>query len=183
MLQEVNLKRQSGNWLIFLVFVCSFLIILCDVSEAQNHKAPRDSKKVNENGELFFDMKVPDGFKSVAVDEPGILKWAKGPAEIYLVVGEIFFKSGPTVFDALKKAGQRDKTVEEVKNVKIRGAKAALFKEKAPSDNTRLRSWRLLIVTEKQVVNVDFTVPSKDFKNYVPGFEEAVKSFKLKSRS
>ncbi len=158
-------------------------MVLYGVSEAQNNKAQKDHKKVNENGELFFDMKIPDGFKSVAVDEPGILKWGKGPAEIYLVVGEIFSKSGPTVFDALKKAGQRDKAIEEVKNVKIRGAKAALFKEKTPSDATRLRSWRLLVVTDKQVVNVDFTVPSKDFKSYVPGFEEAVKSFKLKSKS
>ena len=159
------------------------MLVLSGVSEAQNNKTSKDSKKVNENGELFFDMKIPDGFKSIAVDEPGILKWGKGPAEIYLVVGEIFSKSGPTVFDALKKAGQKDKAIEEIKNIKIKGAKAALFREKAPSDTTRLRSWRLLVVTEKQVVNVDFTAPSKDFKTYVPGFEEALKSFKLKSKS
>ena len=128
-------------------------------------------------------MKLPEGFKSLAVDEPGILKWGKGPAEIYLVVGEIFSKSGPVIFDALKKAGQRDKAIEEVKNMKIKGAKAALFKEKAPGDLTRLRSWRLLVVTDKQIVNVDFTAPAKDFKTYMQGFDEAVKSFKLKSKS
>lgn len=152
-------------------------------AKAPNDGGTKDPKTVSENADLFFDMKLPEGFKSLAVDEPGILKWGKGPAEIYLVVGEIFSKSGPVIFDALKKAGQRDKAIEEVKNMKIKGAKAALFKEKAPGDLTRLRSWRLLVVTDKQIVNVDFTAPAKDFKTYMQGFDEAVKSFKLKSKS
>lgn len=150
---------------------------------AQQPNSAETVKSVNENAELFFDMKIPDGFKSVAVDEPGILKWGKGNAEIYLVVGEIFSKSGPVVFEALRKAAQRDKGVEEVKSLKIKGAKAALFKEKTPSDLSRLRSWRLLVVTEKQIVNVDFTAPAKDFKTYIQSFDEAVKSFKIKSKS
>lgn len=167
-----------------LVAVLLAVIMLShDFSHAQNTKAPKDVKAADGNSDLFFDLKLPEGFKSVAVDEPGILKWGKGPAEIYLVVGEIFSKSGPEIFEALRKAGQRDKTIEEVKKIKIRGARAALFKEKAPSDMTRLRSWRLLVVTDKQIVNVDFTAPASDFKSYMQGFDEAVKSFKIKSKS
>ncbi len=154
-----------------------------EYARAQHTNSAEAVKPVGENAELFFDMKIPEGFKSVAVDEPGILKWGKGNAEIYLVVGEIFSKSGPVVFEALRKAAQRDKGVEEVKSLKIKGARAALLKEKTPSDLSRLRSWRLLVVTEKQIVNVDFTAPAKDFKTYIPSFDEAVKSFKIKSKS
>jgi hypothetical protein len=154
-----------------------------EYARAQHANSAEAVKSVGENAELFFDMKIPEGFKSVAVDEPGILKWGKGNAEIYLVVGEIFSKSGPVVFEALRKAAQRDKGVEEVKSLKIKGARAALLKEKTPSDLSRLRSWRLLVVTEKQIVNVDFTAPAKDFKTYIPSFDEAVKSFKIKSKS
>lgn len=154
-----------------------------EYARAQQANSAETVKSVGENAELFFDMKIPEGFKSVAVDEPGILKWGKGNAEIYLVVGEIFSKSGPVVFEALRKAAQRDKGVEEVKGLKIKGAKAALIKEKIPSELSRLRSWRLLVVTEKQIVNVDFTAPAKDFKTYIQSFDEAVKSFKIKSKS
>lgn len=169
--------------MIILVLAFPLVITSGKCAKAQTGNSSEDIKSPGESAELFFGIKVPDSFKSVAVDEPGILKWVNGPAEIYLVVGEIFSKSGPVIFDALKKAAKRDKSVEEIKNIKIKGAKAVLFKERAPADLNRLRSWRLLVVTEKQIVNVDFTAPAKEFKTYIQSFDDVARSFKLKSKS
>ncbi len=168
--------------MIILILIFPVLSISFDC-ESEGSGAPEDTKSSNGSSEMIFDMKIPDGFKSVAVDESGIFKWVKGSAEIYVVVGDIFSKSGPVVFEALKKAAQKDKTVEEVKNLKIKGAKAALIKEKAPTDTNRLRSWRMIVVTGNQIVNVDFSSPAKEFKTYMKNFDEAVRSFKINSNS
>ncbi len=131
----------------------------------------------------LFDMKVPDGFKSEAVDEPGILKWRKDSGEIYVIVGDLFGESGDSLFKMLKSSAEKNKTVQETKALKIKGGKAVLYKEKAPEDSTRLVGWHLLVVTNKKIISLDFSAPAGEFNSFVPAFESAINSFKLKNAS
>ena len=117
------------------------------------------------------------------MDEPGILKWKKDSGEIYLVVGNLFAGPADALFKALREAADRDKKLEEVRTLQIKGGKALLSKEKAPDDPGRLRAWRLLVITKKKMINVDFSAPAKDFDTFIPAFEGAVNSFKLKPSS
>jgi len=131
----------------------------------------------------IFEMKVPQGFQSEAVDEAGILKWKKDSGEIYVVVGDLYAESGDEFIKTLLSAAENNKQVTEVKNLKLKGGKGLLYKDKPPEDPGRLYSWHLIAVTRNKVVSVDFTAPSKDFESFTPGFEEAVNSFKLKPSS
>ena len=73
----------------------------------------------------LFDIKIPDGFKSEAVDEPGILKWRKDSGEIYLIVGDLFGESGDSLFKMLKSSAEKNKTVQESKVAEDQGRKGA----------------------------------------------------------
>ena len=64
--------------------------------------------------------------------------------------------------------------------LQIKRGKALLCKEKAPDDPGRLRTWHLLVITKKKMINVDFSAPAKDFDSFIPAFEGAANSFKLK---
>jgi hypothetical protein len=131
----------------------------------------------------LFDIKIPDGFKSEAVDEPGILKWRKDSGEIYLIVGDLFGESGDSLFKMLKSSAEKNKTVQETKVLKIKGGKALLYKEKASQDSTRLVGWHLLVVTNKKIISLDFSAPAGEFNSFVPDFQSAINSFKLKNAS
>jgi hypothetical protein len=143
----------------------------------------KKADSILENPDRFFDLKVPEGFKSENVEEPGILRWTKGTAEILLSVGDVFQESGDVLFKALETAASKDKRFDSVRKVKLKKGRALLIKEKAPDDTARLQAWRLVIVTDSKVVNIDFTAPTKEFDTFSPDFEQVVKSFKLKSAS
>jgi len=129
----------------------------------------------------FFDLKIPEGFTLAPMDEPGIFKWKKDSGEIYLVVGDVFGDSDERVFNDLRKAANKDKRIDEVKILRVEGGKALLWKEVPAGDPGRLQVWRLIAVTKKKkMINIDFMAPVKDFRSFAPGFEEAVKSFKLR---
>ncbi|HTY26450.1 MAG TPA: hypothetical protein VMC85_25205 [Desulfomonilaceae bacterium] len=149
-----------------------------DQGSAQESAAP----SINIPGR-FFDIKIPEGFKSQPVEEGGILKWTKDSGEIYLVVGDLFHESGDLLFKALRKAADEDKRMEEVRTLKIKGGRGLLYKEKPPDDTYRPRTWRLIVITEKKMIDVEFTAPAKDFESFAPGFEKTVNSFKLKTSS
>ncbi|MBI4962184.1 MAG: hypothetical protein HY913_02805 [Desulfomonile tiedjei] len=153
--------------------------LLCASAFAQEKPRSPESN-LSEESARSFDIKIPEGFKAEATDEPGILKWRKGDGEIYLAVGEIIFESGEKLLEALHKAAEKNKAFEEVKPLRLKGGRALLYKEKAPDDSSRLRSWHMLIVAKKKTIAIDFTAPAKDFASFVPAFEGAVKSFKLK---
>jgi len=163
------------------------LAVILIYSSASAQKKPGASEAPEpaavEQADRFFDMKIPEGFTAEAVDEPGILKWKKDSGEIFLVVGDLFTPPGDTPFKALREAGDKDKKLEEVRIVQIKGGKALLYKEKASEDPGRLRLWRLMVITKKKMINVDFSAPAKDFESFMPAFESAVNSFKLKSSS
>jgi hypothetical protein len=165
--------------------ICLAVILAYSSAYAQRKsEAPRGQEpKAAEQAEKFFDMKVPEGFAPEAVDEPGILKWKKDSGEIYLVVGDLFAGPADTLFKVLRGAADKDKNLEEVKAVQIKGGKALLYKEKAPEDPGRLRAWHLIVITKKKMINVDFSAPGKDFDSFIPAFDSAVHSFKLKSSS
>ncbi|MGB6068338.1 MAG: hypothetical protein WBG50_26310 [Desulfomonilaceae bacterium] len=171
--------------LIRVWILCLVTILIC--SPALAEKKSGASKKTEpapaEQAERFFDMKVPEGFTSEPVEESGILKWKKGSAEIYLVVGNLFAPPGESLFKALRKAAGADKSLEEVRTLQIKGGKALLYKQKAPDDPSRLRVWHLVVITKKKMIDVDFSAPAKDFKSFIPAFESAINSFKLKSPS
>jgi len=142
-----------------------------------------DETGIMEQPGRLFDMKVPKGFEPVPNEEAGILRWKKGSAEIYLVVGDLFVESGDLLFKALRKAAEDGKKLAKVQTIKIAGGQAMLLKEKPPKDPDRPLTWRLIVLMDKKVINVDFSAPAKDFKTYRSQFQEALKSFKLKSDS
>jgi hypothetical protein len=168
------------GWIICLVVI---LVYSSAYAQRKSEAPTVQEPKAAEQAERFFDMKVPDGFAPEAVDEPGILKWKKDSGEIYLVVGDLFTGPADTLFKALREAADKDKNVEEVSTVQIKGGKALLYKEKAPADPGRLRAWHLVVITKKKMINVDFSAPGKDFDSFIPAFDSAVHSFKLKSSS
>jgi hypothetical protein len=158
------------------------ILLLATAVWAQGGTANRNAGLPDEAGR-FFDIKIPDGFKQEAVDEPGILRWKKDDGEIYLVVGELFAESAERFLSVLQKAAEKDSKLMQVKAMRVKGGRGLLFKDKPPEDPARLRSWRVLVVADKKVLSVDFTSPQKVFDSFVPAFEEAIKSLKVKSRS
>ncbi len=87
------------------------------------------------------------------------------------------------LFKAMETAASHDKRFESVKKVRLKKGKAILIKEKAPDDPSRLQVWRLVVITDSKVVNIDFTAPVKEFDAFAPDFEKCIKSFKLKAAS
>lgn len=168
---------------ILILLVAVILLPPAAFSQEQPITAGKKPDNVLENPGRFFDLKVPDGFNSENVEEAGILRWTKGSAEILLAVGDVFQESGDVLFKALETAASKDKRIQSVRKVKLKKARALLIKEKAPDDTSRLQAWRLVIITENKVVNIDFTAPTKEFDTFAPDFEQVVKSFKLKSAS
>lgn len=166
------------------IFLLLFIFVPCGLW-AQNNKADRlDPQHRSEEADgVFFKMKLPNGFKREPVDEAGIYKWKKNSAEIFIVAGDAFIESRDTLFKALQKASESNSTIEEVKILKIKGAKAMLCKGKQAPEQKGLRSWRLVVLTDKKIVTIDFTAPAKDFDSFVPAFEESLRSFKIISQS
>lgn len=158
------------------------ILLLASAAWAQGGTANRAPGLPDEAGR-FFDIKIPNGFKQEAVDEPGILRWRKDDGEIYLVVGELFADSAERFLSVLQKAAEKDANLMEVKSMRVKGGRGLLFKDKPPEDPGRLRSWRLLLVADKKVLSIDFTSPQKVFDSFIPAFEEAIKSLKVKSHS
>ncbi len=163
----------------------ALLMALCQSGAADDKTKPSDKDEtgITEQSGRLFDMKVPEGFEPVPVEEAGILKWKKGSAEIYLVVGDLFVESGDLLFKALRKAAEDGKKLDKVKTVKIDGGQAMLLEEKPPKDPERPLTWRLIVLMDKKVINVDFSAPAQDFESFRDGFRKAVDSFKLKSGS
>jgi hypothetical protein len=96
-------------------------------------------------------------------------------------VGDLFHESPDVIFKALRKAADQDKRMEEVRTLKVKGGRALLYKEKPPEDPLRSRIWRLMVVTDKKMIDVEFSAPAKEFDSFAPAFEKAVGSFKLKA--
>jgi len=165
-----------------LVKITIFLVAasLVAVSAFAQEKRRPSGASLSDESARFFDLKPPEGFKPEATDEPGILKWRKDDGEIYLAVGDVMFETGDKLIEAMRKAAENNNKIEEVKSLRLKGGRALLYKDKAPDDPGRLRSWHMLVVAQKKTVLIDFTAPAKDFASFVPAFEEAVKSFKLK---
>lgn len=170
-----------------LIAVFSVLLLICACSgdwgwAAEKKGAPKKADRVaSEQVGRLFDIKVPEGFKQEASEEAGILKWKKGRAEIYLVVGDLFSGSGKRLYKALFKAAGENENLNKVRSRKIRGGKAFTFTEKPLKDTGRLRTMTLVVVTRKKVIHVDFTAPTGDFESLLPAFETSLKSFRLKS--
>jgi len=166
------------------VLVClSLLMLFCSVSGAQEKTGSAVGKAggASEAAAQVFDMKVPPGFQGEPADEGGMYKWRKDGAEIYAVVGELFSGPAQSVFDQLLKAAKENKDLENIRTVKLKGGNAFAYTEKTPKGAGDLKILRLIIVTEHNVINVDFSAPEKDFESVLPEFESALKSFKLKS--
>jgi hypothetical protein len=166
--------------------VASLVVLACVVASATHAPAQQDeTTSQTETSPVLsttqgYDLKVPEGFQSEAVDEAGILKWKKDSGEILLVIGDLFLDSGDTLFKALKESVEKDKRWETVRVFQMGEANAILFKEKPPEDTSRLRTWRLIVVTAKKIVNLECSAPGKDFDQFAPAFEQTIESFALK---
>lgn len=165
-----------------------FILILLLTSAAVQAEEPNDSEKA-ESGNLpeeaaqYIRLSIPPGFLPHRVDEKGIYRWRKDSGEIYLVLGEPFAESGELLYKELREAAKKDKQFESVKAWTVKGGRALLIKDKPPKDPERLQTWRLTVVTDDKIMNVDFTAPAKDFKSFVPAFKKVLGSFRLPKRS
>jgi hypothetical protein len=81
----------------------------------------------------------------------------------------------------LKNAAEKNKSISEHKVLKIKGARALMYKETVPEDKSRLTSWHMIVITNKKIIYVDFTAPAGEFSTYAVDFQAAINSFKLKS--
>ncbi|MFZ5500572.1 MAG: hypothetical protein ACOY58_01475 [Candidatus Micrarchaeota archaeon] len=159
------------------------VILLCGLSalaQEEEITIPKQPVPPVDPADRFFDIKIPPGFEPIQSDDAGILKWRKGPAEIYLVVGDNLSKSSKKVYDELFQAAKNNKKIEKVEAIRVRGGKAFLYKEQPPGDETKARLWRLFVITDQKIINVDFVAPRKDFETYSRDFDATLKSFKLK---
>jgi hypothetical protein len=173
-------KRRMLRW---LSFAACALMLVCAAVWAQNDQASEAAKpsELPEAAAKLFHLKVPTGFEVQTSDEPGIFKWKKGPAEIYLAVGDLFALPAQTVYKQLLEAVEQNKDLEKVRTLKIKGGRSFTYTEKAPEEPGRLRTLHLVVITNEKVINVDFSAPAKDFDPLVPDFEAAIKSFRLVS--
>ncbi|MBI5249316.1 MAG: hypothetical protein HY912_07460 [Desulfomonile tiedjei] len=162
-----------------VLFLLVALLTGAFVSAQENLTDPN----VLQHPDRLFDIKIPSGFKSEAVDEPGILKWRKDSGEIYLIVGDLFGESGESLFKVIKSAAEKNKTVQEIKVVKIKGARALTYKEKVSGDSSRLETWHFVVITNKKIFTMDFSAPTNEFNSFVPDFQSTINSFKLKNAS
>lgn len=184
------LPHSGGAYLrstaaIKMCFLSIALVAACSIGHAEENPTMALTTGSDDSPQAgqFFEIDIPDGFEAQPSDEPGILRWTKESGEIYLVVGDIFAGSDQLLFKALRSAAKKDQRFSKVRTLSMRGGKAMLLKEKPSPDPDRPVSWRLIVVTKKKVINVDFTAPTKDFASFVPAFKKALKSFKLKSAS
>ena len=163
--------RYLGTFLIL-----ASLIVICQPGYCEPPKTRAwIVRQINDTMEI----KIPNDFKPEGVDEPHIFKWTKDSAEIYIVIGDRLVGSRTTMINALKKSAAADKTVDQVRILRIPNAKGIILKEKTPSAADRLMYWNLKIFSDKREINVELSAPGKDFKTYSPVFEDVVKSIKV----
>jgi hypothetical protein len=182
----VNPSNSEGGYPLKYTSVAKVVLVVilgllpCSFATAQQSSLDQNALQ---QPDRLYDIKIPEGFKSEAVDEPGIFKWRKDSGEIYVIVGDLFGESGDSLFKVLKSAAEKNKSVQESKVLKIKGGKALLYKEKTPEDSARLVAWHLVVVTNKKIFSLDFSAPAGEFSSFVPDFQSAINSFKLKNAS
>jgi hypothetical protein len=165
-------------WAVVLIAV----LFAIPVAAQEPAKKARPATESDESGRIF-DIKVPKGFEPEPQEEPGIVKWKKDSAEIYLVVGDLFLESGEGLFQRLFTAASENKSFENVRKLNIKGGHGLVYTEKSPGEPGRLRSMHMIVITDKKVIQIDFSAPEKDFAAMAADFEAARKSFKLKNTS
>lgn len=164
----------------------NLLLVLAGASVWGAEKAISGGEELSgqpEKEDRIYDIKVPQGFTPEPVDEAGIFKWKKDSGEIYLAVADLYAESAEGLFKALRKAAETNKRMEEVKALRLKGGKGLLLKDKEPQDPNKTRSWHLVAITRNKVISVDFSAPAKEFKSFVPAFEQTISSIKLKPAS
>jgi hypothetical protein len=179
------LNREGGRPLKYPSFhrisvILAFGLFLCSSVYAQGTSI---DENFLQHPDRIFDVKIPEGFHSEAVDEPGILRWKKDTGEIYLIIGDLFGESGDSLFKVLKNAAEKNKTVQEVKVVKVKGGRALTFKEKGSDEAGALMTWHFIVVTNNKIITMDFSAPALEFNKFAPDFQATINSFKLKSAS
>ncbi len=168
-----------GYWVLLVIFVLGMATGLA-LAQETTERPPADQELNNEYLRGLFSVDVPEGFKLLNTEEPGIFRWKKGQAEISVAVGELFAGSPEYLFKALTTAGEENKRFQEVKAINVKGTRAVIFKEKAPQDPGKLRSWRLMAINEKRCFTMELSSPEGDFPGLTPEFEKVVASFKVK---
>jgi hypothetical protein len=166
------------------IIALSFMLVFAgSTAWSQENSTPpkKEEPATPEQAGRIFDIKVPKGFEPDPPEEPGIFRWKKEGAEILVVAGELYWDSGQELFRRLLKAAEDNAGPENVKKLNIKGARAFSYTEKAPGEPDRLRSVRMIVITDKNIINVDFSAPEKDFKSLAAEFESSKKSFKLKA--
>jgi hypothetical protein len=131
--------------------------------------------------ESHIELTIPEGFAADPNEEPGIFKWRKANAELYIVIGELFADSWERLFDELRKSAATNERIEECRDLKIPGVKAFLYKEKPTDDSTAMKQWRLIAISKEKMYQVDMSAPEKSFPDFIADFETVVRTFKPKA--
>jgi hypothetical protein len=173
----VTAITRVGAALIILIAVLAGGLVHAQV---KTETPATQQEPTNESLSRLFSIQIPEGFKPQALEEPGIFRWKKGPAEISLVIGELFAGSPEFLLKALTTAGEENKLLEEVKPFEVDGAKAVIFKDRPASEPGKLRNWKVMALTEKRCFSLDMTAPEKDFPGLEADFAKALASFKVK---
>jgi hypothetical protein len=171
---------RSLTFKILVVLCLAFSFLGAAPAQESENSASENTPSSNDKYDQFVDIKIPDGFVQEPSEEPGIFKWKKDTAEIYLVLGDSFVESRDKVIEALKNGAKSNKNIEEVQDLKLDHGQGFLYKEKASEDTGRPKLWRIVALTNSKMLNLDFVAPVKDFDNYVNNFQSVVGSFQLK---
>ncbi len=150
-------------------------------AQQQENILPDTTPAQNDKYDQVADIKIPEGYVQEPSEEPGIFKWKKDTAEIYLVLGDSFVESQDKVLEALKNGAKANKLIEEVQDLKLDNGQGFIIKEKAPEDTGRPRLWRIVALNKTKMLNLDFVAPGKDFDKYAQDFQAVVGSFQLKN--
>lgn len=173
-----RILRSTTTW----ILVIAVMLLFAGSVGAQTDEASKNGNAEEEESvaESFFYLEIPDSFREISVDERDINKWRKGTAELYLVTGDLIRESPEQLLDNLLESLKKNKHVEKVDVLELKGGMGLIYMEKAPENPERLKTRRLIAFTDKKILHLDFSAPAKDFDSYEADFAAVLKSFTLK---
>ncbi len=167
-----------------IVLLFSLLLVLSTPLWAQDDTKGSDKgPSTLEQFQSIAELAIPSGFSEEPSEDSGVIKFKKDTGEILIVIGDLFSESSTDLMKMLKEGAEKNKNIEEVKGLEVKNGSAFFYKEKKPEDSVRLLTWRIVAITDSRVINIDFTAPAGDFEKYIKDFEDALRSFNIKSPS
>ncbi len=171
----------AKGWIVCTVILGVVLLWGLPARTQEKKDGPKpEQATTTENLKELFSIDVPNDFTSQAAEEQGVFRWKKGSAEICVVVSGVFAGSSDQLFLALRTAGAEKGEMAEVKDLDMKGAKAAIFKEKPAKEPDRLRIWRLFAISQTKMFTLELSAPEREFTSLTAEFDKVAASFHIK---